>query len=70
MIILKPMKDKMIAKPNFNRLNMCIKLASRKYKDRKPRIAKIFEVYRMNGSTGAMAKIAGIESTAKIKSVN
>ena len=44
MIILNPMKDKMIAKPNFNRLNMCIKLASRKYKDRKPRIAKIFEV--------------------------
>ena len=70
MIILIPMKAKMMAKPNFNRLNMWMKLANRKYKERSPRIAKIFEVYRMNGSSGAMAKMAGMESTAKIKSVN
>ena len=43
-IILNPMKANIIAKPNFNRLNMWIKLANRKYKERNPRIAKIFEV--------------------------
>ena len=32
-------------------------------------MAKTFEVYTMNGS-GVMAKIAGMESTAKIRSVN
>ena len=32
--------------------------------------AKILDEYRINGSSGATAKIAGILSTAKIKSVN
>ncbi len=44
MIILNPMKDKIMAKPNFNRLNMWMKFANRKYKERSPRIAKIFDV--------------------------
>ena len=42
--------------------------ASRKYIARRPRIAKTFEVSTMNGSV-VIAKIAGIESTAKIRSV-
>ena len=35
---------KIIAKPYFKRLNICIKLASRKYNERRPRIAKMFDV--------------------------
>ena len=41
--------------------------ASRKYIARRPRIAKTFDVSTMNGSI-VIAKIAGIESTAKITS--
>ncbi|MNQ97484.1 hypothetical protein D3C85_1131380 [compost metagenome] len=47
-----------------------MKLAKRKYKALKPNMAKMLEVYKINGSSGAIAKIAGMESTAKIKSVN
>ena len=60
----------MIAKPYFNLLNICIKLDSKKYKERRPNMAKIFDTYKINGSLGAIAKIAGIESTANNKSVN
>ncbi len=42
--ILIPMKAKMIARPYFNRRNIWIKFASKKYKARRPRIAKIFDV--------------------------
>lgn len=64
------MKDKIIAKPYFNFENICMKFDNRKYIDLKPKIAKIFEVYKINGSSGAIEKIAGIESTANNKSVN
>ena len=43
--------------------------ANAKYKERKPKMANTFEVNTMNVSF-VIAKIAGIESTAKIKSVN
>ena len=42
--------------------------ASTKYSERRPRIAKMFEVKTMNGSR-VTAKMAGIESTAKTTSV-
>ena len=42
--------------------------ASRKYMARSPMIAKIFEVNTMNGSV-VTAKIAGMLSTAKTKSL-
>ena len=42
--------------------------ASRKYSARSPSTANTFEVSTMKGSV-VMAKIAGIESTAKITSV-
>ena len=48
---------------------MWIKFDNKKYKERKPRMAKILEVYRINGSF-EIAKIAGIESTANKTSVN
>ena len=44
-----------------------MKLDSKKYIDLKPRIAKIFDVYNIKGSLGAIEKIAGIESTANNK---
>jgi hypothetical protein len=40
----------------------------RKKRARSPRMAKTLEVYTMNGSK-VIAKMAGIESTAKITSV-
>src|SRR5690606_5782035 len=46
-----------------------IEFANKKYNERSPKIAKILDVYRIKGSSGAMAKIAGILSTAKTKSV-
>ena len=49
---------------------MYIKFAKRKYSDRNPKIAKIFDVYRIKGSSGAIAKMAGILSIANNKSVN
>ena len=64
------MKDKINANPYFKYLNIPIKLASKKYKLLKPRIAKILDEYNINGSFGAIAKIAGILSTAKSRSVN
>ncbi len=59
-----------MAKPYLSLLNIWIKLANKKYKDLRPKMAKIFDEYRIKGSFGAIAKIAGIESTAKSKSVN
>lgn len=46
-----------------------MKLANKKYNDLNPIIAKILEVYNIKGSF-EIANIAGIESTAKSKSVN
>src|SRR5690606_19382056 len=46
-----------------------IEFANKKYNERSPKIAKILDVYRIKGSSGAMAKIDGILSTAKTKSV-
>src|SRR5690606_11135731 len=39
------------------------------YIEHNPKIANIFDVYNINGSSGVRAKIAGILSTAKTKSV-
>ena len=64
------MKVKIKAKPYFNLENKSIEFANKKYIERKPKIANMFEVYNIKGSSGAIAKIAGIESTAKIKSVD
>ena len=46
-----------------------MKLSNKKNKALKPKMAKIFDVYKMKGSF-EIAKMAGIESTAKSKSVN
>ncbi|MNR14158.1 hypothetical protein D3C85_1306190 [compost metagenome] len=46
-----------------------MKFDNKKYNARKPRIANILDVYKMNGSF-EIAKIAGIESTANNTSVN
>ena len=67
--ILKPINVKIIANPYFNFENKFKEFDSKKYIDLKPKIAKIFEEYKINGSLGVIEKIAGIESTAKIKSV-
>lgn len=48
---------------------MYIKFANKKYNERNPKIAKILDVYKINGSSGAMAKMAGILSTANNKSL-
>ena len=42
--ILKPMKVKMMANPYLRRLNMCMKFANKKYMERKPNIANMFDV--------------------------
>ena len=59
-----------MANPYFNKLNIWMKFAKRKYSALKPKMANILEVYKMKGSSGAIAKIAGIESTANNRSVN
>ncbi len=69
MSILTPIKLKMKAKPYLSLENIWMELANKKYMERKPSTAKILEVYKISGSLGAMAKIAGIESIAKIRSV-
>ena len=63
------MKDKMNANPYFNFENMWMEFANKKYMDLNPKMAKIFDVYRITGSFGAIAKMAGMESIAKTKSV-
>lgn len=55
--------------PYFKNLKYLVISANAKYKERSPRIAKTFEVYTINVSFD-IARIAGIESTAKIRSVN
>jgi hypothetical protein len=67
--IFSPIKDRMKANPYFSFENMCMEFARRKYIERSPKIAKIFEVYNITGSFGAIAKMAGMESIAKTKSV-
>ena len=59
-----------MARPYFSLENLSMELASKKYIDLKPRIAKILDMYKIKGSSGAIAKMAGIESIAKIKSVD
>ena len=68
-IILIPINTNTKAKPYFSKLKRSAISANRKYIERKPKIAKIFEVKTINGSV-VIAKIAGIESTAKIRSEN
>ena len=65
--IFVPTNIKTKAKPNFNKWKRFVISANKKYKARKPIIAKIFEVNTMNGSV-VTAKIAGIESTANTTS--
>jgi hypothetical protein len=57
-----------MASPYLSFENSSIEFESRKNSDRNPRMAKIFDEYKIKGSLGAMAKIAGMESTAKSKS--
>ena len=64
------MKVNITARPYFSLENKSIEFANKKYKDLKPSIAKILEEYNINGSSGATANIAGMESTANIKSVD
>ena len=64
------MNDNITANPYFKYLNIPIKLASKKYKLLKPRIAKILDEYNMNGSFGAIAKIAGILSPPSLSHTN
>ena len=42
--IFKPIKVKIIANPYFNLLNIWMKLANKKYKALRPKMAKMFEV--------------------------
>jgi hypothetical protein len=66
--ILIPTKIKIAANEYFKKWNFSKIPARAKYKDLNPKMAKTFEVNTINGS-GVIAKIAGIESTAKIRSV-
>jgi hypothetical protein len=50
-------------------MNFSIKFAIKKYMERKPKIASALLAKTMNGSS-VTAKIAGIESTAKTRSIN
>ena len=38
---------------------MYIKFANKKYNERNPKIAKMLDVYKIKGSSGAIAKMAG-----------
>ena len=67
--ILRPTNTRTVARPYFSRWNSSTAPASRKYIERRPRIAITFEVKTMSGSR-VMAKMAGTESTAKTMSLN
>ncbi len=66
--IFKPIKIKITAKPYLSKENRSAKSASKKYIALSPIIAKILDVNTMNGSV-VTANIAGILSTAKIRSL-
>jgi hypothetical protein len=68
-IILTPTKRRIIISEYLTYWNFSIIPERKKYKFRKPRIAKILEVKTIKGSL-VIEKIAGIESTAKRISVN
>ena len=57
-----------VASPSLRYRNRSAASASRKYSDRRPRIANALLVNTMNGSV-VTAKMAGMESTAKMRSV-
>ena len=63
------MNVRTIANPYLKYWKISIIPASAKYRARSPKIAKTFEVYTINGSL-EIPKIAGIESTANITSVD
>ena len=67
--IFSPIKVRTKASPYFRYGKRSARSASRKKNVRKPSIAKIFEVYTKKRSV-VIPKIAGIESTAKTRSVN
>ena len=67
--ILRPTKTRTEAKPYLIKANLCMTPASIKYIERRPKMAKIFEVKTMRGSF-EIAKIAGTESTEKIMSLS
>src|SRR5699024_1595285 len=67
--ILAPIKTIKNAKPVSKYLNLSKTLTNKKNMERKPRIAKIFEKKTIYGSR-VTENMAGIESVAKIKSVN
>ena len=63
------MKTNKKANPIFRYLNLSIIPANKKNIERSPKMAKILEKNTMYGSL-VTEKIAGMESTAKIRSVN
>ena len=65
---LEPDEDQHDGQPVPQQVELVDGAASRKYSDRRPRIAKMFEVNTMSGSR-VSAKIAGTESTANTMSV-
>jgi hypothetical protein len=67
--ILKPTKESTIANPTLRNLNNPIIPETAKYRERNPNIANMFDVYTINVSL-LIARIAGMLSTAKIRSVD
>lgn len=65
--ILRPTNERTNASPTFRKRKYPIIPAMAKYKERKPKIAKIFEVYTINMSL-LIASMAGMLSTANIRS--
>ena len=66
--IFNPTNPRIAASDTLRYRNFAIALDSAKYSERSPRIAKTLLVKTMNGSV-VIAKIAGMESTAKMRSV-
>ncbi len=64
-----PTKARTRARPILRKRNLSMMLASRKYMERRPRMAKMLEVKTMKASR-VMPKMAGMESRAKTRSVN
>jgi len=67
--IFRPTNTRMTPSPYLRNKKAFTMLCSTKNSERKPMMAKMFDVNTMNGSL-ARAKIAGTESMAKMMSLN
>src|SRR5690606_33406890 len=67
-VIFSPTNTSTIDNPYFSRWNLSTAPESRKYIERRPKMAKMLEVNTISGSR-VSAKIAGTESTANTTSV-